>query len=469
MSRRSRDWQKVKIRQELECVVGGYTEPRGARKYFGALILGVYRDGALVHVGNAGSGLTHPAQEAVWKKLSPLKTDHKPLAGRPATLERPHWVKPELLARVSFTEWTQDHKMRAPVILEVRDQEGVAKPSEQKPEAARAPEPAASDPGSPGRERARRAVSTALFSDSSDTQVVEVDGHRMRIQNLDKLFFPEDGLTKRDVIEFYYRIAGFLLPHMRNKPVTMKRYPDGIHGEFFFQKEAGEAMPDWIPTVRLGTPHGQTKSIEYVLCNDTATLVYLANLGCIDQNTAMSGADSPENPDFVLFDLDPGPEASFDTVVEVAQAIREQLERLKLAGYPKTSGATGMHIYVPLVPKYTYDQSRHLAELVFRLALPRVSHLVSQERFLRHRRKDRVYVDILQNGLGKTVPPPYCLRPLIGAPVSTPLRWEEVKSGLDPREFNIHTIWKRLATTGDLFTGTLDKRQRLEPALELRP
>ncbi len=475
---RSPDWQKAKATQVLDCVVGGYTEPRRSRKYFGALVLGVYRDGKLVHVGNAGSGFTHASQKQAWEMLEPLRTDHNPFASQPATLEPAHWVRPELVARIKFTEWTSEGLMRAPVVLEVRpagDARRVARASGPRQGRARGGDtPALQDSGatiyaSPSGSKLppqSEAPHSGLFSGSAGTQVVEVDGRTIKIQNLGKVFFPEDGYTKRDVIEYYDRISPYLLPHMHDRPVVMKRYPDGIHQPFFFQKEAGEGMRDWIRTERIPSEHGSSEFINYVICNDRATLVYLANLACIEQNLWMSRVSSLEHPDFVLLDLDPGEQAPFDMVIEVAQRLKAKLDLLGLAGYPKTSGSRGMHIYVPLAPEYTYEHSRQLADLLSLLVDQEAPGLLTRERSLRRRPKNRVYLDFLQNGWGKTVPPPYSLRPRPGAPVSTPLRWEEVRAGLDPSQFHIRSIWDRLAAHGDLFAETLEKHQRLEPALD---
>ena len=458
VERRSPEWQKVKATRELECVVGGYTEPRRSRRHFGALVLGIYRAGKLIHVGNAGSGFTQASQREVWEKLKPLSTDHNPFAGQPATLEPPHWVRPELMARVKFAEWTAEEKMRAPVVLEVRP---AANPASSH---VRDPAGHVRDPA--GELAVPDEPPPSLFSGSQQVQRVSVEGRSFMIQNLGKLFFPEEGYTKRDVVEYYDRIAGYLLPYMQDRPVVMKRYPNGIHKPHFFQKEAGEAMPQWIRTASISSDRGGGEFTNFVIANDRATLVYLANLGCIEQNLWMSRLPSLETPDFVLFDLDPGEQVSFEVVIEVAQALKARLDLLGLSGYPKTSGSRGMHVYVPLAPQYSYDHSRHLAELVSLLVAHDVPDLVTCERSLRRRRKDRVYLDFLQNGWGKTVPPPYSLRARPGAQVSAPLRWEEVRSGLDPSQFHLRSIWERLETQGDLFAETLEKRQRLEPALE---
>ncbi len=448
---RSPEWLKIKVAQEREFIVGGYTEPRRSRSYFGSLILGEYRDGQLIHMGNAGSGFTRDSQKEAWEKLKPLRAAQNPFQGRPATLEKPYWVRPELTARVRFTELTKDGKMRAPVVLEVRR---ASSPGRGRRDASR-PEAPALPPAGAG-----------LFSGPADTQVIDLEGRRVKIQNLGKLFFPGDGYTKRDVMEYYDQIRDYLLPHMQDRPVSMKRYPNGIDQPYFFQKEAGSAMPGWVRTEKIESDHGGSDFINYVICNDRPTLVYLANLGCIEQNLWMSRIGSLDSPDFVLFDLDPGSDVTFAMVIQVARAVRASLERLELTGYPKTSGARGMHVCVPLAPGYTYDHSRDFAQLVCMLVAQEAPRLVTQERSLKRRPQNRIYLDFVQNAKSKTVPPPYSLRARPGGPVSTPLLWSEVKAGLDPQRFNLRTIWRRLEKHGDLFAGVLQKGQRLELALQ---
>ena len=464
VERRSPEWQKVKATRELECVVGGYTEPRRSRRHFGSLVLGVYRDGKLIHVGNAGSGFTQASQQAVWEKLKPLSTDHNPFAGQPATLEPPHWVRPELVARVKFAEWTAEEKMRAPVVLEVRSLE--VRP---------AANPASShvrDPAGHGRDPAEEPAipdepPPSLFSGSQQVQRVSVEGRSFMIQNLGKLFFPEEGCTKRDVVEYYDRIAGYLLPYMQDRPVVMKRYPNGIHKPHFFQKEAGEAMPQWIRTASISSERGGGEFTNFVIANDRATLVYLANLGCIEQNLWNEPFTVARNTG--LCALRPGPR-------------RASLLRGGDRGGASAEGTAGPAGTVRVSPKPPAPEActstcrwhRSTATptadtwpswSVYWWPMTSRTWSPANARYAGGG-KDRVYLDFLQNGWGKTVPPPYSLRARPGAQVSAPLRWEEVRSGLDPGQFHLRSIWERLEAQGDLFAETLEKRQRLEPALE---
>ncbi len=427
--RRSSDWVKVKVARHQECIVLGWTEPAGARKYFGSLALGIMRDGELSFAGNAGTGFDEKTQKEIFRQLKASKAVKMPFKSLPDGNTTTHWIEPLLRADIRFVEWTNEGRMRAPVFLSLH---------------AAAKELAPPAP---------------LFTKRSGEETVTVDGQRMRIQNLDKVFFPREGYTKSQVIEYYYRIAPHLLPHMLGKPVVMKRYPDGAEKPFFFQKEAGKAMPSWIRTEMI-------EDTRFVMCDNRAALVYLAQLGCIDQNLWQSSIGTLESPDFILFDLDPGDRATVATMVEAAQALHLAFDQLGLAAYPKTSGAAGMHIYVPLEPIYTYEQARSMAEVVCLLVERRHPKLMTHERSLGRRPQDRIYMDYMQIGFGKTVPPPYSLRPQPGATLSTPLEWSEVHAGLDPRAYTIETIWTRLEAKGDLFASTLTKRQRLESAMK---
>ncbi len=299
--------------------------------------------------------------------------------------------------------------------------------------------------------------------------LVVVDDQPLNLTHLDKAYFP-DGTSKRDLLEYSFDVAPFLLPYLRDRPYTMKRFPNGIEAPAFFQKDAAGKVPAWVRTVAM--PSGNERGVvHYVLCNDTATLLYLVNLGCIDHNVGLSrvtltGAGphsaarsdprtTPLAPDFVLLDLDPGPKAGFDRVVKVAQIVREVLDQCEIAGYPKTSGATGMHIWIPIGPGHTFEQTQRLAALLLRLASLRAPELMTEVWRIAARPADRVYLDFRQNANGKTIPPPYSPRPRPGAPVSCPLQWSEVRASLDPVRFNIRTMRRRLDRWGDLFAPTL--------------
>ncbi|HVA62433.1 MAG TPA: hypothetical protein VNF74_01815 [Terriglobales bacterium] len=283
--------------------------------------------------------------------------------------------------------------------------------------------------------------------------LIVVEETAVNLTHLDKIYFP-DGTRKRDLLDYSHDVAEFLLPHLRDRPYTMKRYPEGIAAPPFFQKNAGAATPAWVRTVAM--PSGNEKEkVNYILCNDLPTLLYVVNAGCIDHNVWLSRASSPFEPDVVLLDLDPGPATAFGSVVRLAQAIGRLLEEFEIVGCLKTSGATGLHVWIPIPGGATFQQSQQFAALLLRLAAAAQPELVTEIWRLGARPPDRVYLDYRQNAHGKTIPPPYSPRPLPGAPVSCPLHWHELRLGLDPARFNLQTIRRRLDRYGDLFAPAL--------------
>lgn len=449
--KRSHRWVKVKVQNQQEFVIGGFTE--GEREHFGSLILGVWEGGKLRHVSQVGTGFDAPKMKAIAAKLAPLVTSTCPFSPRPK-LKAVTWVKPELVCEVRFHEWTGDGSIRAPVFLGLREDKSpkeVVRETAAKPEAKAAKKKAKSDaPGSldlKGREA-----------------VVEVDGRTLKLTNLGKVFYPKDGFTKRDVLHFYDEVSEWLIPHLKDRPLSLKRYPNGINSKFFFQKNASEHFPDWLRTEPVLEGHPpQTK--HYVVADDRSSLLYLANLGCIDQNPWTSRAGSLEHPDWVLIDLDPF-ECPFNRVIEAAQVVHRILKRLDLNGYPKTTGGDGLHVYIPVDPVYTYEQSRQFAELIFRLAEGEAPDLFTEPRSIVSRKKGKVYFDWMQIGKGKTISAPYVVRAHDGAPVSTPLRWTELKLGLRPTDFTIQNVVDRFRKLGDIFAPVLEGGQRLEKALQ---
>jgi bifunctional non-homologous end joining protein LigD len=335
--------------------------------------------------------------------------------------------------------------LRAPVFVGLRNDKS---PKEVVREASAVP--AASDTGK---------------LDLSGREVIaEVDGRRLKFTNLDKVYFPKDHWRKRDLLRYYDDVSEWLVPHLRGRPLSMKRYPNGIAEDYFFQKNAGEHFPDWLHLEPI-VEHHPPKTNHYPVANDRASLLYLVNLGCIDHNPWMSRVGELEHPDWILLDLDPV-EASFDKIVEAAQLIREVLSDLKLKGYPKTTGGDGMHVYIPVDPVYTYDQIRSFAEILSHLALDRQPDLFTTPRSVEKRKKGRVYFDYLQIGTGKTISSPYSVRAYDGAPVATPLDWKEVVRGLRPEDFRIDNTIERFRRVGDLFAPVLQGGQRIEAALD---
>ncbi|CAN5529185.1 non-homologous end-joining DNA ligase [soil metagenome] len=285
-------------------------------------------------------------------------------------------------------------------------------------------------------------------------KVVKVNGHELKLTNLTKVYWPEEKYTKGDLIEFYDKISKYILPYLKGRPESLLRHPGGINGPSFFQKDMNDSAPKWSKTEKIFS--GSNKDyINYLICNDKATLLYMANLGCIEINPWFSHLGSLENPDYIAIDLDPL-DIDFEAVIETAKAVKEVLNEAGASGYIKTSGATGMHIYIPLKAKYDYDIAKEFAHVIAQLVNKMLPDLTSIERST-SKRKKRVYIDFLQNRRGQTLAAPYSVRPKPHATVSTPLEWKEVKKGLTPQQFTIRNIHKRVEKKGDLFSGVLGK------------
>jgi bifunctional non-homologous end joining protein LigD len=290
----------------------------------------------------------------------------------------------------------------------------------------------------------------------------------LKLSNLDKPFWPDEGITKGDLLAYYRGVAGALVPHLKDRPFTMKRYPDGAYGKFFFQKDAPSHMPEWIPTVELMVSTRekprQRRRIQAPLVNDELALLWMVNMGCIDLNTWYSRVDKPGRPDFVLFDLDPSDDVGFAETIQVALLVKQALDALELESCVKTSGSDGIHVLVPVTRRHTYDETREFAEIVAS-ALARTHRGLVTTEWTRAKRRG-VLIDSNQNGEGKTIASVYSVRPREGAPASTPLRWDEVKEGLDPRQFTMDVVRERIEEHGDLFEPVLRGRQSLSAALK---
>jgi bifunctional non-homologous end joining protein LigD len=431
-SRRSREWLKIKIVTEQEFVIGGFTEPQGDRDHFGALVLGINKDGKLHWVGNVGTGFDHKLLAHLAARLKPLITATCPFAERPKPDRGMTWVKPELVCQVKFSNWTPDDRLRAPVFLGLRNDV-------------------------PAPDVARETPAELLASSAKEASLT-IDGHALKFTNLKKLYYPDDGVTKGDVLNYYNAVSDLILPYLIDRPLSLKRYPNGIKEQFFFQKDTPDSYPSWLRTEIVD-------GINYVFAEDRASFLYLVNLGCIDHNPAMSRTGSLDNPDYVLIDLDPQ-ECPYDLIVEAALLVKDVLDKIGLAGYPKTTGGDGMHIYIPLETVYTFEEARQFAELISRLLVHQRPQMFTTPRSVSKRQRNRVYFDWMQIGRTKTISAPYVLRAYPGAPVATPLEWSEVAPGLDPKQFHIRNSRERFAEKGDLFRGVIDNPQNLYDALE---
>ena len=441
--KRSPEWLKYKTHGEQELVIVGYTRGKGRREWsFGSLVLAVNGAGGLEWVGNVGTGFDEDEIERLLGKLRPLERKDSPFPDVP---KMPRirkgdvvWVEPKLVAQVSFAEWTHDGRLRAPVYLGLREDK---------------------DPREVRRE----------LPDATPIPAVVRKGKRvLRLSNLDKPFWPEEGITKGDLLAFYREIATVLVPHLRDRPFTLKRYPDGWQGNHFFQKDAPAGMPDWIRTVELDVSTREKprrrRKISAPLVNDELALLWMVNMGCIDLNTWYSRVDRPDRPDFVLFDLDPADDVGFPETVQVALLVKQALDTLGLVSFCKTSGADGIHVLVPVERRHTYEDTREFSAIVARALASTHRGLVTTE-WTRSKRRG-VLIDSNQNGEGKTIASVYSVRPKAGAPVSTPLRWEEVDESLDPAAFTMDAVLERVRREGDLFAGVLTTRQSLGAALK---
>jgi bifunctional non-homologous end joining protein LigD len=524
---RTSTWVKLKIVSEVDAVVAGYTEGRGSRKFFGALVLGLFEGKELKFIGSVGTGFDEAKQEKIFAQLEQRRTKTSPFAKIPALRENVDWVEPELVARVKYANWTNDNHLRAPVFLSLLTDRAAkdctmedAKPEstaaleskaekenpapkkpKEKPtkvaptkeveetqnEALPAEEPRAGSKTPPSKQETVKSsesstkAPTKIVSISSgreaevenelrtgikETMDVESDSQRLHFSNLNKIYFPEVGVKKRELLAYYYRMARYILPFLQDRPMVLRRYPDGVDGKAFFQKEAPSYLPEWIQTATVDSDE-RGGEMQYILCNSRATLLYLTNLGCIDHNPWSSRAQSQENPDYVFFDLDPTDDTSFSDVMHIAREIYAMLKSIKMRCYMKTSGASGFHIFIPLEPKYTFEQTRTFAEVVGRLVASKNSKLTTFERTVSKRPKGRILIDALQNASGKPLACAYSVRAFPKATVSTPLTPEELTTNISAEQFTLRNFSDRIAKVGDLWADFWKNRQTLDRALEL--
>jgi bifunctional non-homologous end joining protein LigD len=439
IGKRTRDWLKIKTENADEFVVAGYTRGAGRRaSTFGALVLAVNEGSELRYVGNVGTGFDDAEIAKLLKLLKPLHRDTPPFAVAPKMPRvrkgDVQWVEPRLVAQVRYGEWTHDGHLRHPAYQGIREDKEAADVT--------APQPI--------------------------EDVIRKGKRELRLSNLDKPFWPEEGITKGDLLRYYRAVAPVLLPHLKDRPFTMRRYPDGAYGEAFFQKDAPKHMPDWIPThhalVSTRDKSRTKKWVDFPLVNDELALLWMVNMGCIDMNTWYSRVDRPDRPDFVLFDLDPTPEVPWTQTVEVALILKELLDALELQSFPKTSGGKGCHVLVPLDRRSTYEDTRAFAEVVAG-AIARAHPKLATTEWSKARRRG-VLIDSNQNGEGKTIASAYSARPRPNAPVSTPLRWDEVNERLNPAIYTMPVVLERIRQHGDLYAGLLTTRQSLSRALK---
>lgn len=471
---RSREWLKIKTHKRQEVIIGGYTKNEGTEKQFSSLLLGVYEGNKLQYVGKVGTGFSDKMQKEMISAFEPLITEESPFEMTPDVNKpsrfRPNppmakviWLKPELVCEVAFSDITNDGVFRHPSFQGMREdkkaQDVIRETAAHTAEVIEAEtDTIHSKMIDPPENKSRK----TLLNPKDETQVRTICGHDLKFTRLSKIFWPEDKITKRDMFNYYYQVAEYILPHLKDRPLSLNRFPGGIHEPGFYQKDVKGKAPDWAKTFPYTTSDGEHK--EYLVGADEATLLWAASLGCIEMNPWFSRIQSPDNPDYCVIDLDPD-QNTFDQVIEGALEVKNVLDAINVPSFCKTSGSTGIHIYIPMGAKYTYDETQMFARIIVGIVHEHLPGYTSLERMIA-KRKGKMYLDFLQNRPGATIASPYSLRPKPGATVSMPLEWEELKPGLTMRHFTIFNSIERLKEKGDLFKGVLGEGIDLQKAVK---
>lgn len=470
---RSREWLKIKTNKRQEMVIGGYTRNEGSSKPFSALLVGVFNDGKLQYTGKVGTGFSQQTQKEMLQLFKPLQIVkcpftfvpdiNKPSRFRPNPPEaKATWLKPQLICEVSFTEMTSDGVMRHPSFEGMRADKRAYEIVLEKPLPTK--EVMQEENVLTGKviKPAKRERKT-LLNPKDETQVRELNGHELKFTNLSKVYWPKEKYTKRDLINYYYQVAPYMVPYLKDRPQSLNRYPNGINGESFYQKDVTGKAPAWIETFKYYS-EADHREKHFLVCSNEASLLYMASLGCIEMNPWSSTVQQPDNPDWCIMDLDPDGNP-FNQVIETALVIKEILDDIKVPSYCKTSGSTGLHIYIPFGAKYSYEQSKEFGRVIATLANRELPKFTSIERATKNR-KGKIYIDFLQNRPQATLAAPYSVRPKPGATVSMPLHWEEVKKGLKMTDFTIANAIGRVKEQGDIFKPVLGKGINLQKVIK---
>ncbi len=471
---RSKDWLKIKANKRQEMVIGGYTINDNTSKSFSSLLVGVFEQGKLIYTGKVGTGFNDKQQKELLKQFNPHIIQTAPFAeipdiNKPSRFQHnpPHakavWMKPVFVCEVSFTELTTDGIMRHPSFEGMRTDKKATEVIKEKAmktnEIIPQKKPKSKAILTPGGKKDRK----TFLNPADETQEREINGHLIKFTNLSKIYWPKEKITKRDMLNYYYQVAPYILPYLKDRPQSMNRHPDGITGESFYFKDVTGTAPDWITTFDYKSD-ADNRIRKYLVAKDKASLLYMANLGCIEMNPWHSKVETEDSPDWCIIDLDPA-ENTFQQVIEAAIVTKQILESMGVTSYPKTSGSTGIHIYIPLGVKYTYDQSKEFARIIATLVQREIPKYTSIERIVKSR-KGKMYIDFLQNRPQATVAAPYSLRPKPGATVSMPLHWEEVKKGLKMSSFTIYNAVERIKSEGDIFKPVLGKGINLQKVIK---
>lgn len=433
--KRSDRWLKLKIQNSQEAVILGYSKPAGSRKYFGSLVLGMYSDGNLAYIGNCGTGFDEATLKMLHGRLSELETGHKPVKEKVNQERSVTWVRPELVCEVTFTEWTSDRILRHPVFKGLRE------------------------------DKQREAVTMETPDTQPDEREESFGRKKVKLTNLGKLYWKSEKISKGRLLEYYRDVADYILPYLKDRPLSLNRHPNGIDAPGFFQKDLDtEKIPGWIRYAPLYSD-SVDKTIDYLICNDLPTLLWMVNLGCIEINPWLSTYKKPENPVFAVMDLDPNDVDDFREVVRVALTTRRILDEMDVRSFIKTSGSRGLHIFIHVGGKYDYELVKNFIQFLGQLVHAEHPDTTSLERSP-SKRKKKIYLDFLQNRRGQTIAAPYSARPKPGATVSTPLDWSEVNDDLDIKQFTIFNMAERLKEKGDLWKDLTAEKADLLRALK---
>lgn len=435
---RSKEWIKLKNVLSTEVVIAGYTAPRGGRTHFGSLIIANKKGKKWEYRGHVGTGFSNELLKSLKEKMRPLETDQSPFDTKVPVNEKVTWLKPKLVADIAYTEMTRDKIFRHPAFLRLRDEKNVEAINDESMQTIE-----------PKTREEQRKIGKSTVS----------------LTNLHKIWWPDEGFTKGDVINYYDSISDYILPYLKNRPLSLKRNPNGIRDEGFFHKDAGENAPDYADVFPVES-ESSNKTIDYLVCNNKATLLYIANLGSIEINPWNSTTQAPDNPSWMVIDIDPSVKNTFEEVVDTALATKEVLDRAGIKSVCKTSGASGLHVYVPMKNKYDYVTVKDFAHIIASLVQQQLPGTTSLERSLK-KRGSKIYIDFLQNRQGQTLACAYSLRPKPGATVSAPLEWKEVNHKLHPSQFHINNMVGRVKKKGDLFKEILSGATNIEKALKV--
>ncbi|KAF2329015.1 DNA ligase D [Flavobacterium daemonense] len=442
---RSKNWLKIKLSNQEEAIIIGITEPKNSRKYFGAILLGQYNGATLQYIGKCGTGFTEAILKELYSKLKPYFIDKSPFKEKVSLRDKIQWVKPNIVCQLKYSEWTEDNHLRHPVYLGLR--------IDKKPKEVIFGGNSISNSKKNQKENEMEALKGHKTENDYDLKV----GKRvLHLTNQNKIYYPADGITKGEIVRYYNEVAPLILSYLKNRPESMNRFPNGIESPSFYQKDIDlDKTPSWLKTEKIFS-ESNNENIDYLICNDKETLLYMANLGCIEMNPWNSTIKNIDNPDWLVMDLDPAKEEDFAIAVETAITVKHVMDELETECLCKTSGATGLHIYIPLGAKYDYNSIKILGELIAKEVENRIPQITTTERSIK-KRNSRLYIDYLQNRRGQTLAAPYSVRPKTGATVSTPLEWNEVSEKLHPSQFTIKNVLKRFEKKGDLWKPVLSK------------